>query len=501
MGQRANLLIVRNQSYELYYSHWCAYTLPVSLFWGEQYAIRFIELQKRVDEAGWLDDNWAEGGAVLDVEHRVLLFFGGEDILYDVPLRNGLLRLMKNNWPGWEIRWAHEGIADLAAYVGYPIDKVLAVHETSRQGACLVPPEEKKWVDLVASVAFSEQELLIFPLEGELEVFLTGGPRLLDGIDKSYGLSSLDLMEWTSRFPVGGFHIDVEGKKLQVWHAEPRPELTLRLQAVWPGWEIINQRSSYESQINCTYGRLQFQKLSQPELLAQLKTMLLGEPTSPVDTLVHFAEEEAAAGKKVEMNPDALRDDRYEMPKQVKKELLNKAIMNMNKNLFHSLEGTRLQLRTITMEDAAEMFAYLSDEEVSRFIGWRLMHTMEDTRRHIGTLLAREEAGTHLYAAVVLKATGAVIGNAMLFNMDDEAGHAEIGYVFHKGYWGQGYGTECVALVDNFAFGTLQLGKLYASVNEANAPSARILEKNGYMLDGFLSDGSLRYQKENGFTV
>ncbi len=180
---------------------------------------------------------------------------------------------------------------------------------------------------------------------------------------------------------------------------------------------------------------------------------------------------------------------------------MNKAIMNMNKNLFHSLEGTGLQLRTITMEDAAEMFAYLSDEEVSRFIGWRLMHTLEDTFGHIGTLLAREEAGTHLYAAVVLKTTGAVIGNAMLFNMDDAGGHAEIGYVFHKEYWGQGYGTECVALVDEFAFDSLQLHKLYACVNAANLPSARILEKNGYMLDGLLSDGSLRYQKENGLIV
>lgn len=498
MGQRANLLIVRNQSYTLYYSHWCAYTLPVSLFWGEQYAIRFIELQKRVDESGWLDDKWAEGGAVLDLERRVLLFYGGEDILYDVPLRNGLLRLMMNNWPGWEIRWAYEGIADLAAYVGYPIEKILAVRETSRHEANLAPPEEKKWVDLVASVAFSEQELLIFPLEGELEVFLTGGPSLLEGIEKSYGLSSLDLQEWTSRFPLGGFHIDVEGKKLQVWHAEPDPALTPRLQAAWPGWEIINQRSSYESQAACTYGRLQFQELNQPELLAQLKTMLLSEPASPVETLVRFAEKEEAAGKRVEINPDALQDQRYELPKQLKEELLIKAIMNMNKNLFHSLEGTRLQLRKITMDDAAEMFAYLSDEEVSRYIGWKLMHTLEDTREHIRTLLARKEAGTHLYAAVVLKTTGAVIGNAMLFNMDEEAGHAEIGYVFHKGYWGQGYGTECVALADEFAFGSLQLRKLYACVNPANLPSARILEKNGYTLAEVLSDGDLRYQNENG---
>ncbi|RAU98892.1 GNAT family N-acetyltransferase [Paenibacillus sp. YN15] len=170
----------------------------------------------------------------------------------------------------------------------------------------------------------------------------------------------------------------------------------------------------------------------------------------------------------------------------------------MNPVLFHSLKGARIELRKISLEDAAEMYAYLSDEEVSRYIGWKLMHTIDDTRRHIGTLLEREASGTHLYAAVILKSTGAVIGNAMLFNMDAREGHAEIGYVLHKGYWGQGYGTECVALVDAFAFEVLQLHRLYACVIAANLPSARILEKNGYRLDGTLPDGSLRFKKESG---
>ncbi|GIP11396.1 hypothetical protein P4H94_06290 [Paenibacillus macerans] len=56
MGQRANLIIVRNNYYELYYSHWCANTLPKDLFWGEQHAVKFIEMQKQVEESGWLDD-------------------------------------------------------------------------------------------------------------------------------------------------------------------------------------------------------------------------------------------------------------------------------------------------------------------------------------------------------------------------------------------------------------------------------------------------------------
>lgn len=56
MGQRANLVIIKQDGYDLHYSHWCANTLPQDLFWGPQHAIAFIEAQPKVDETGWLDD-------------------------------------------------------------------------------------------------------------------------------------------------------------------------------------------------------------------------------------------------------------------------------------------------------------------------------------------------------------------------------------------------------------------------------------------------------------
>ncbi|MGZ7441798.1 hypothetical protein [Paenibacillus sp. TH7-28] len=166
MGQRANLIIVRNNYYELYYSHWCASTLPQDLFWGEQHAVKFIEMQKQVDESGWLDDVWAEGGAIVDLDKKKLVFYGGEDILYHVPLRNLDLKLMRTIWSGREIAWAYEGILDLANYVGYPKEKILTYGEDDLKDASLEPPEEKDWVDTIASVMFPQNELLLFPLSG-----------------------------------------------------------------------------------------------------------------------------------------------------------------------------------------------------------------------------------------------------------------------------------------------------------------------------------------------
>jgi ribosomal-protein-alanine N-acetyltransferase len=160
----------------------------------------------------------------------------------------------------------------------------------------------------------------------------------------------------------------------------------------------------------------------------------------------------------------------------------------MDINLFHGLQGENIYFKTLNVNDGQELHEYASDEDVNRFIGWRLMHTLDETRDYIEVMLKRESAGTHLYASVVLKATQKIIGTVMIFNFDYEAKHAEIGYVFHKDHWGKGYGTEAVSMMDNFAFESLDLHKLHASVVDTNIGSVRVLEKNGFELEGRLKD-------------
>ena len=160
----------------------------------------------------------------------------------------------------------------------------------------------------------------------------------------------------------------------------------------------------------------------------------------------------------------------------------------MSTSLFHGLKGENIYFKPLSTYDVQEIHSYASDEDVSRFIGWKLMKTLNETHNYIEEMLERESEGTHLYASIVLKSTQKIIGTAMIFNFDHEAKHAEIGYVFHRSYWSKGYGTETVALVDDFAFDSLNLHKLYARVVGANIGSIRVLEKNGFKLEGCLKD-------------
>ncbi|WP_349305900.1 GNAT family N-acetyltransferase [Clostridium swellfunianum] len=159
-----------------------------------------------------------------------------------------------------------------------------------------------------------------------------------------------------------------------------------------------------------------------------------------------------------------------------------------NASIFHKMTGENIYFKALEIKDAEKVHKYASDKDVKRFIGWRLMAALEETREHIEKMIKNENEGTSIYASVVLKGTEEVIGTAMLFKFDKEASKAEVGYVFDKDCWGKGYGTETVALMSSFAFETLKLHKLYGNVVDTNLGSARVLEKNGFVLEGRFKD-------------
>lgn len=73
---------------------------------------------------------------------------------------------------------------------------------------------------------------------------------------------------------------------------------------------------------------------------------------------------------------------------------------------------------------------------------------------------------------------------------------AEIGYWLAKPYWGQGLMTAAVRTFVCYAFAELEVVRLTAHVFTSNVASARVLEKNGFTLEGclrkhFLKDGRL----------
>lgn len=307
MGQRANLLFVDASGFELYYSHWCANTLPRDIFWGPDYAIRFIQIQQVVSDVGWLDSIWAEGGIVVDVEKQHLLFFGGEDILYDVPLRRFYLRMLQMTWVDWSIDWAYEGIVDIAEYVGVNRALVLADQSNDNVVINLEPPEERDWLQCVASFQL-KSELRLFPLDRLPEDYLKAGPILINDCYKQKWYSKISIDEWTTEFPMGGFHIDIDLKTIHFWTTNDVPGVVDNVKAQWLGWKVIWEKDRFESQVEQTNGALNISVPNSETLTKCIQDILLTEH-KPVDiTEIANRISERDRGE-IKINPLALRDD------------------------------------------------------------------------------------------------------------------------------------------------------------------------------------------------
>jgi [ribosomal protein S5]-alanine N-acetyltransferase len=55
----------------------------------------------------------------------------------------------------------------------------------------------------------------------------------------------------------------------------------------------------------------------------------------------------------------------------------------------------------------------------------------------------------------------------------------ELGYIFHRDVWSQGYATEAAGLLLLFGFNRLRLRRIAATCHPDNIASARVLEKIG----------------------
>ena len=73
----------------------------------------------------------------------------------------------------------------------------------------------------------------------------------------------------------------------------------------------------------------------------------------------------------------------------------------------------------------------------------------------------------------------------------------EIGYKFLKEYWGNGYASEAVARVVDFAFKELSIHKLMAFINYENKNSTALAKRIGMVQEGHMREARLVEGKWN----
>ncbi len=245
MGERANLVVVRDGDWRLYYDHWCAIRLDVELFWGPVQASAFVEQREALEDRGdWLDEVWCEGGAVIDHDRRVLLWFGGEDVMDDIPRRRALLGLMAPRWAGWEVRWAAAGIVELGAHLEIPAEKFLVEREADKAMAFQLWTDYPEYNDILLTVR-ERGAVTVTRVYGDQESLELGESRL----EEILAFPRSPALDWSGDMPRGGLHLDLDGRGLDYWFAQPAEELDRRVARAWPGWRCRNLGDRYEEHL------------------------------------------------------------------------------------------------------------------------------------------------------------------------------------------------------------------------------------------------------------
>ena len=157
------------------------------------------------------------------------------------------------------------------------------------------------------------------------------------------------------------------------------------------------------------------------------------------------------------------------------------------------LETERLILRPMMQTDFEALHLIFTDANVMAafnhplFTGEQMQGWLQRNLDH------QNEFGYGLFS-VVLKATGELIGDCGLEQMEDQ-GAAELGYDLRSDFWDRGYATEAAIAVRDYAFEVLRLPRLISLIRAGNLASQRVAEKVGMTLAEECTRYGTRYWK------
>jgi len=155
---------------------------------------------------------------------------------------------------------------------------------------------------------------------------------------------------------------------------------------------------------------------------------------------------------------------------------------------FPRIETERLILRRITLKDRFDIKEFYSDEEVMKYYG---IYTVEDIEIIESMILDYENGfrtNSFVRWGIELKCEGKIIGTCGFHNWMRKFSRCEMGYEMNKKYWNNGYMSEALAGIIDYAFGGMDINRIEAQTYPENIASYSVLEKLGFKREGLLRE-------------
>lgn len=145
-----------------------------------------------------------------------------------------------------------------------------------------------------------------------------------------------------------------------------------------------------------------------------------------------------------------------------------------------------VELRKWKIEDARFFAQSLSNKKILDNLrdGIPYPYTIDDAKEYIEYILNRDNDDIIVFAII---ADGDIVGNISVERCDNiHFRTGEMGYYIAQEYWGLGIGSMAIKLMCKYIFENTDIIRIFAEPFAYNKASCRILEKNGFMLEGTL---------------
>jgi RimJ/RimL family protein N-acetyltransferase len=149
-----------------------------------------------------------------------------------------------------------------------------------------------------------------------------------------------------------------------------------------------------------------------------------------------------------------------------------------------TIEGDRVVLRPMTVDDADAFFASM-DAESARLTGTRRTFTIEEVRAWAGSRAATID---RLDLTILERTTGTWLGELAIndWNPDDHACNFRIALA--PAGRDRGFGTEATRLIVEYVFTHLPIHRISLDVFAFNERAAHVYERVGFVREGVLRD-------------
>lgn len=139
-----------------------------------------------------------------------------------------------------------------------------------------------------------------------------------------------------------------------------------------------------------------------------------------------------------------------------------------------SLQTERTFIRPFKIEDLPELYLIMSDPEVMKHTGFKVVQPKEEVDKLI--LFWMQDSDEELGVSCVETKDKEFVGWFMIKKVSD---YPELGFMVKRDFWNKGYATEVSKELIRHSFEDLNIDKIIAKTNLENSPSINTLKKLG----------------------